>query len=73
MNVAEMFPFAPLRGYVLGMFDARERTTVMDKELTTMKELFCEGMQAGAFGFASSMNTSDRAEDGGAAEAQSIR
>ena len=65
VNVAAMFPFAPLRGYVLGMHAARERTAVTDKELTKMKGLFYEGMQAGAFGFASSMNTSDRAEDGG--------
>jgi len=65
VNVAALFPFAALRGYVLGMREARERTSVTDKELNQMKQLFRDGMAAGAYGFASSMNTSDRAEDGG--------
>ena len=58
-------PLLTLRGYVLGMIPARERTSVTERELNEMKRLFQEGMQAGAFGFAADMNTDDRTEDGG--------
>ena len=64
VNVGAIFPFNPLRGYVLGMLPARERTSVTDAELNQMKQIFHEGMQAGAFGFAFSNNMEDRAEDG---------
>ena len=50
LNVGALFPFSPMRGYVLGMLPARERTSVTDAELNRMKELFHEAMQAGAFG-----------------------
>ena len=49
VNVGALFPFSPLRGYVLGMMPARQRTTVTDAELNQMKQLFYEGMKAGAF------------------------
>ena len=52
LNVGALFPFSPMRGYVLGMIPARERTSVTDGELNEMKRLFHEGMEAGAFGFA---------------------
>ena len=65
LNVGALFPFSPLRGYVLGMMDARERTSVTDEELNRMKELFHEGMVAGAFGFSTNVNAIDRPEDGG--------
>ena len=65
VNVGALFPFSPLRGYVLGMMPARERTSVTEAELNEMKRLFHEGMQAGAFGFSADMNTDDRPEDGG--------
>ena len=64
LNVASLFPFSPLRGYVLGMLPARERRSVTDAELNRMKELFHEGMKAGAFGFAADRNEEDRCEDG---------
>ena len=65
VNVGAMFPFSPLRGYVVGMIPARERTSVTDAELNQMKQLFSEGMKAGAFGFSLDKNNEDRTEDGG--------
>ena len=65
VNVGAMVPFSPLRGYVLGMIPARERTSVTDEELNQMKEIFREGMKAGGFGFSLDMNMEDRTEDGG--------
>ena len=64
VNVGSVFPFSPLRGYVLGMLESRERTSVTDAELNEMKRIFHEAMQAGAFGFSTDMNTGDRPEDG---------
>ena len=65
VNVGVLFPFSPMRGYVLGMMEARERTSVTEAELARMKELFHEAMRAGAFGISADMNMEDRAEDGG--------
>ena len=64
VNVGSVFPFSPLRAYVIGMMASRERTSVTDVELNEMKRIFYEAMQAGAFGFSSDMNTGDRPEDG---------
>ena len=64
VNVGALFPFSPLRGYVLGMKPARHRTSVTEAELNTMKQLFYEAMQAGAFGISADKNMEDRAEDG---------
>ena len=65
LNVGALFPFSPLRGYVLGMMPARERTSVTEAELNQMKQLFYEGMQAGAFGIAGNRSGQDHPEDGG--------
>ena len=65
INVGALFPFSPLRGYVLGMIPARERTSVTEAELNQMKQLFYEAMKAGAFGFSTELNYIDRPEDGG--------
>jgi N-acyl-D-aspartate/D-glutamate deacylase len=64
VNVGALMPFSPLRGYVLGMVPARQRTTVTEAELNQMKQIFYEAMQAGAFGFSADKNLEDRAEDG---------
>ena len=64
VNVGALVPFSPLRGYLLGMIPARERTFVTEAELARMKELFYEGMKAGAFGFSLDKNMEDRPEDG---------
>ena len=47
VNVGALVPFSPLRGYVLGMKAARERTSVTEPELNEMKRLLREAMQAG--------------------------
>ena len=65
LNVGALFPFSPLRGYVLGMKEARERTYVTREELEQMTRLFREGMQAGAFGIAGNRSAEDHPEDGG--------
>ena len=65
VNVGALFPFSPMRGYVLGMMPARERTSVTEAELNQMKQLFHEAMTVGAFGFSVNMNLEDRPEDGG--------
>ena len=65
LNVGVLFPFNPLRGYVLGMLPARELTSVTETELNQMKQLFYEGMEAGAFGFSGNESLEDRNEEGG--------
>ena len=65
VNVGALFPFSPMRGYVLGMMEARERTSVTDAELNQMKQLTHEAMEAGAFGWSADMNQEDHPEDGG--------
>ena len=65
VNIGALFPFSPMRGYVLGMMQARERTSVTEAELNQMKQMFHEAMKAGAFGFAADKNMEDRPEDGG--------
>lgn len=64
VNVGSLVPFSPLRGYVLGMREARHRTSVTDAEMNQMKQLLYEAMQAGAFGFSADKNLEDRTEDG---------
>ena len=65
LNVGALFPFSPLRGYVMGMMDARTRTTATEAEINEMKKLFREGMEAGAFGIAGNRSAEDHPEDGG--------
>ena len=65
VNVGSMFPFSPMRGYVLGMMEARERTSVTEAELNRMREIFDEAMRVGAFGFSLNMNLEDRPAEGG--------
>src|SRR5438876_4284323 len=66
VNVGALVPFSPLRGYVLGMKAARERTSVTAAELNEMKRLLHEAMTAGAFGLSADKNLEDRTEDGSA-------
>ena len=65
VNVGALFPYSPMRGYVLGMIPARHRASVTEAELNRMKELLYQGMEAGAFGFALDKSMEDKAEDGG--------
>ena len=64
VNVASLFPYSPLRAWVLGARAARERTSVTAAELAQLRALFREGMAAGAFGFSADRNLIDRPEDG---------
>ena len=64
VNVGCLVPFSPLRGYVLGMIPARERTSVNENELNQMKQILHEAMEAGAFGLSADKNLEDRPEDG---------
>ena len=64
VNVGALVPFSPLRGYVLGMIPARERTSVNEAELNQMKQIMHDGMKAGAFGISADANQEDRCEDG---------
>ena len=64
VNVGALVPFSPVRGYVLGMIPARERTSVTGAELNQMKQIMHEGMKVGAFGISFDKNMEDRPEDG---------
>ena len=64
VNVGALVPFSPLRGYVLGMIPARERTSVTEGELNQMKQILYDSMKAGAFGISADKNLEDRPEDG---------
>ena len=64
VNVGSLLPFSPLRGYVLGMIPARERTSVTEGELNQMKQITYDAMKAGAFGISADKNMEDRPEDG---------
>jgi len=64
VNVGCLVPFSPLRGYVLGMIEARERTSVTEAELNQMKQILFDSMKAGAFGISADKNLEDRPEDG---------
>ena len=65
VNVGSMFPFQPLRGWVMGVMPSRERTSATEVEINQMKQLFHEAMKAGAFGFTADKSMEDHTEDGG--------
>ena len=65
VNVGSMFPFQPLRGWVMGVMPSRERTSATQEEINQMKQLFHEAMKAGAFGFSADKSEEDHTEDGG--------
>ena len=64
VNVGALVPFSPVRGYVLGMIPARERTSVTEAELNQMKQILYDGRKAGAVGISADTNMEDRPEDG---------
>ncbi len=65
LNIGALLPFSPMRGYVMGMMEARNRTTVTESELNQMKQLFHEAMTVGAFGISGNRSAEDHPEDGG--------
>ena len=56
VNVGALVPFNPLRLYVMGLEDSRERVYADEKETKQMQAIVHEAMEAGAFGW-SSMKT----------------
>ena len=64
LNIGPLFPFSPMRGYVLGMLPARERRSVTEAELNQMKQIFYDSMKAGAFGFSADFSMEDHPDDG---------
>ena len=64
LNVASLFPYSPLRAWVLGVRASHERTSVTPEELERIKATFHEGMAAGAFGFSADLSLEDRPDDG---------
>ena len=59
-----LVPFNPLRLYVVGIEEARERVNATDKEINQMKAIIHESMQAGAFGWSSMKTLLNRPDDG---------
>ena len=64
LNIASLFPYSPLRAFVAGVADSRERTKLTDRELNEVKSIFYDGMKAGAFGFSADKSLEDRPDDG---------
>jgi N-acyl-D-aspartate/D-glutamate deacylase len=64
LNIGSLFPYSPLRAWVLGVKESRERTGVTPDELEQIKSIFRAGMTAGAFGFSADLSLEDRPGDG---------
>ena len=64
LNVGALIPYSPVRGYIMGMVESRERTHMTDAELSQMKQIIYEGMKAGGFGISADKDLVDRPEDG---------
>jgi N-acyl-D-aspartate/D-glutamate deacylase len=64
VNIASLVPYSPLRSYVMGVKESRERTHPTDAEMAEIRRLFREGMAAGAFGFSADKSLEDRPGDG---------
>ena len=59
-----MVPFNPLRLYVMGIEEARDRVNATDKEINEMKAIVHGAMKAGAFGWSSMKTLLNRPDDG---------
>ena len=64
VNVGAPVPFNPLRLYVMGLNDSRERVYATEKETKQMQAIIHESMQAGAFGWSSMKTLLNRPDDG---------
>ncbi|PKB72771.1 MAG: hypothetical protein BZY75_05340 [SAR202 cluster bacterium Io17-Chloro-G7] len=64
VNVGALVPFNPLRLYVMGLNDSRERVNATDKETKQMQAIVRESMEAGAFGWSSMKTLLNRPDDG---------
>ena len=59
-----MVPFNPLRLYVMGLNDSRERVNANERETKQMQAIIHEAMEAGAFGWSSMKTLLNRPDDG---------
>src|SRR2546427_9548641 len=64
VNVGALVPFNPLRLYVMGLEEARERVYATEQEQRQMQAIVHEAMQAGAFGWSSMKPLINRPDDG---------
>ena len=64
LNVGALVPFNPLRLYVMGIEESRDRVDATDKEIDQMKAILHEAMSAGAFGWSSMKTLLNRPDDG---------
>ena len=64
VNVGALVPFNPLRLYVMGIDDSRERVHATEAETRQMQALVHEAMAAGAFGWSSMKTLINRPDDG---------
>ena len=64
VNVGALVPFNPLRLYVMGLEDSRERVYADEKETKQMQAIVHEAMEAGAFGWSSMKTLLNRPDDG---------
>jgi len=64
VNVGALVPFNPLRLYVMGIDDSRERVHATEAETRQMQGLVHEAMKAGAFGWSSMKTLINRPDDG---------
>ena len=64
VNVGALVPFNPLRLYVMGLNDSRERVDATPEETKQMQGILHEAMTAGAFGWSSMKTLLNRPDDG---------
>src|SRR6516164_2217712 len=64
VNVGALVPFNPLRLYVMGIEESRERVYATEAETRQMQALVHEAMKAGAFGWSSMKTLINRPDDG---------
>ena len=64
VNVGALVPFNPLRLYVMGIKESRDRVHATDKETNQMKSILHEAMRAGAFGWSAMKTLLNRPDDG---------
>src|SRR5439155_24212549 len=64
VNVGALVPFNPLRLYVMGIDESRERVHATEAETRQMQALVHEAMTAGAFGWSSMKTLINRPDDG---------
>jgi N-acyl-D-amino-acid deacylase len=66
VNAASLVPYSPLRAWVLGNDAARDpKYKTKPEQVTEIKHILREGLQAGGFGFSASFSMANRDYDGG--------